>query len=420
MTVLRTLRRLDYLSRDPAPSMGQVEVLGSGGLRIPAAFTRIGVFHYWEDGQWIGELRLPEEVFAAASLASLRGVPLTQLHPAGPVTRETWPLVARGHVEDVYVDGIHVRGHVIAAHPELCRDIESGALSELSCGYSAEGIEEPGEYAGVPYRRIQIKIRYDHVAVGPKDWARGGPTVRLALDGGPAPSSRSYFLPSIGGAQRRRLETHYRADSRAGALTMSLKFLRPERAVEVGGKKYDLTKPDEVKAAGEAVRLTNRRTDAIEPTAMAAVLDEVRGHLDVAQQALVQLAADLVSTDVAMEAATSPEQLDAMTEERADCIGKARQLAPAVETKGKSIEQIQRAALDAIGHKTDGESADYVRGVFNAEAKRGGPGATFTRADLAAIGDGTQGARPSAGASPGAGNALTNAWKQGRAQGRAS
>jgi hypothetical protein len=387
--------------------MGQVEHLASGGLRIPATFTRIGVFHYQEGGLWIGELRLPEEVFAAASLASLRGVPLTRLHPAGAVTRASWALVARGHVcDDVRVDGLHVRGHVVAAHPELCSDVESGALSELSCGYVSDCVEQPGEWQGVPYQRIQTGIRYDHVAVGPQDWARGGPTVRLALDGGvpaPAASSRAYFLPLTGG-RFGRLETHYRAASRAGATRMSLQFLRQERAVEVGGKKYDLTKPDEIKAAVEAARVSNRRTDAIEPTAMAAVLDEVRGHLDVAQQAIVQLAADLVSTDVAMEAATSPEQLDAMTEERADCIGKARALAPTIDTKGKTIEQIQRSTLDALGHKTDGETAAYVRGAFNNATK--GVTATFTRADMAALGG--AGAQ-AVGAKTG--TALSDAWK---------
>jgi hypothetical protein len=407
VTILVAQRRLDYLSRDPAPTMGQVEVLGSGGLRIPATFTRIGVFQYWDEieKRWIGELRPPEEVFAAASLATLPGLPLTDLHPPQAVTLALWPAVARGHVEDCHVDGIHVRGHVVVAHPDLCKLIQGGERSELSGGYTADCEIASGTWQGVPYERIQRNIRYDHVACGPKDWARGGPTVRLALDGG--------FVPSLTGGPRGRLETHYRADSRAGATSMSLKFLRDQRAVEVGGKKYDLTKTDEVKAAQDAARTEVRRVDGLDPAQAAAVIDEVRGQLDVANQTLVALAAELVGGDVALEQATSPEQLDAMTEERADCIAKARVLAPEVETKGKTLEQIRRAVLTARGVKHDGESADYVRGAFNREPQA----VTFTREDTGAIG--AKSATAGTAADAKTGNALTNAWKNQSPRGRA-
>lgn len=404
-TILVAQHRLDYLSRDPAPTMGQVEVLGSGGLRIPATFTRIGVFQYWDaaEGRWIGELRPPEEVFAADSLATLRGLPLTDLHPPQAVTLALWPSVARGHVEDCHVDGIHVRGHVVVAHPDLCKLVQDGQRSELSCGYSADCEIASGTWQGVPYERIQRRIRYDHVACGPRDWARGGPTVRLALDGGALPHS-------LTGGHRGRLETHYRADGRAGAHTMSLQFLRDKRAVEVAGKQYDLTKPDQVAAATEAARAANRRTDAIAPEAAVAALDTVRGQLDAAVQMLVELSAAMVESDMALEEATSPEQLDAMTEERADCVAKARQLAPSVETKGKTVEQIQRAALIARGIKCDGESADYVRGAFLAQTA--GASLTFTREDTAAMGSRSQ---PGVAKS----NALTDAWKSQAPTGRA-
>jgi hypothetical protein len=304
--------------------MGQVVRLGSGGLRIPAAYTRIGVFHYREGSDWIGELRLPEEVFAAESLASLRGVPLTLLHPDVPVTRTAWPLVARGHVcDDVHVDGIHVRGHVVAAHPELCLGIEGGELCELSCGYIADVEVAAGEWQGTPYQRIQRRIRYDHVAVGPSDWARGGPSVRLILDGGRR-SSVAVPVSLLSGGRSDRPVTHYRADDRAGA-RMSLKFLREKRVVEVGGREFDLTKTDQVAAAREAVRAdTRRRTDALDPAQAAMVIDELRGHLDVANQLLMELAANLVEADVAADQAMSPEQLDAKMEEYADTIPRSR------------------------------------------------------------------------------------------------
>lgn len=406
VTVLQAQRRVDYLTRDPAPKMGQVVRLGSGGLRIPASFTRIGVFHYREGDQWIGELRLPDEVFAAESLASLRGVPVTLLHPSGAVTRDAWPLVARGHVcDDVHVDGIHVRGHVVAAHPELCAGIEGGDLVELSCGYTADVEETAGEWQGIPYARIQRRIRYDHVAVGPRDWARGGPTVKLALDGGARPLGRSFgAVPAylLSGGRAGRPATHYRADDRAGA-PMSLKFLRDKRAVEVGGKEFDLTKPEQVQAAKDAVRAdTKRRADALDPAQAAAMLDELRGHLDIANQLTVELAAGLVEADVAMDEAMAPEQLAEAMEEYADCVTRAKLLHPAIDTKGKTPEQIQREALAHVGIKTDGEPALYVAGAFRAKTDT----TTFSAGDLGRMG------QPTGEQKSKTDNALTNAWKR--------
>ena len=68
---------------------------------VPATVTRVGVLEYEDaDGTRWGELRTEEEVFAAASLATLRGAPLTDLHPSRLVTPETWKRVAIGHVGD--------------------------------------------------------------------------------------------------------------------------------------------------------------------------------------------------------------------------------------------------------------------------------------------------------------------------------
>lgn len=175
---------------------------------------------------------------------------------------------------------------------------------------------------------------------------------------------------------------------------MSLKFLREKRAVEVGGREFDLTKTDQVAAAREAVRAdTRRRTDAIDPAQAAMAIDELRGHLDVANQILMDLAANLVEADVAAEQAMSPEQLDTMMEEYADAITKARILHPPIEHKGKTIEQIKREALAARGVKTDGEPLSYVEGAFKAALTAGVSTNTFSRADLGQMGEQAQAGR---------------------------
>jgi hypothetical protein len=55
----------------------KVEETEQGGVRMPAALTRVGVFRYRDaQGREWGELRPPEEVFAPASLATLRDAPV--------------------------------------------------------------------------------------------------------------------------------------------------------------------------------------------------------------------------------------------------------------------------------------------------------------------------------------------------------
>ena len=73
---------IDYATR-PA------EKTDEGFLVARAPVTSIGVFTYRNpDGSERRELRLPEEVFAEESLATLRMKPLTLLHPDEAVTPE--------------------------------------------------------------------------------------------------------------------------------------------------------------------------------------------------------------------------------------------------------------------------------------------------------------------------------------------
>lgn len=162
-----------------------VEPSPGGGLRIPAAVTRVGVLEYEDaEGNRWGELRPEEEVFAEASLATLRGAPLTDLHPAGLVTPETWKRVAIGHVgDDVRRDGDFVVASVIVQEGLAVERVQAGERREVSCGYECDLDETPGEHEGVAYRRIQRKIRYNHLGLGPEGWGRAGADVSLRLDG---------------------------------------------------------------------------------------------------------------------------------------------------------------------------------------------------------------------------------------------
>lgn len=155
-----------------------------GGLRIPATPTRVGIFVYRNpDGSQRRELRPADEVFSKESLESLAGVPLTVGHPDTPVTATNWRKVSVGHVcDNVRPAGQLVETDVYVTDSEPVSGVESGELIELSCGYDCDLEVTPGVYQGQNYDMIQRNIRYNHVALLPKGYARGGSEVRLRLD----------------------------------------------------------------------------------------------------------------------------------------------------------------------------------------------------------------------------------------------
>lgn len=169
--------------RYDAGKLDKVERTPQGGIRAPARLTRVGIFEYRNpDGSVRRELRPPEEVFAKDSLASLRGAPVTHLHVA-EITPGNFGMFAKGHVGDnVEKDDIYVAADVVIQDGQIVALVESGQLVEISLGYQALMDETPGTWNGEPYDAVQRSIRYNHAALGPKDWGRAGGNVALRLD----------------------------------------------------------------------------------------------------------------------------------------------------------------------------------------------------------------------------------------------
>jgi hypothetical protein len=155
-----------------------------GGVIARANLTRTGVFTYRNaDGSTRRELRLPEEVFAPATLASFAHVPLTVGHPA-KVTPDNWRSVAVGHVAGKPErNGKFASSDIHVEDAAAGRDAVAGKIRELSCGYTCrleptKGVTDEGE----EYDAIQRDIRGNHVALLPPGTGRAGSDVRLHLD----------------------------------------------------------------------------------------------------------------------------------------------------------------------------------------------------------------------------------------------
>ena len=141
--------------------------------------TRVGIFEYHNpDGTIRRELRLPEEVFAAESLASYKGKPVILTHEAGLVDVDN---VQQEHIGTILSEGIqdgdNVRAQIVIHDAE---SLDYG-LRELSLGYTQTPDETPGVWNGQPYDAIQRDIRINHLALVQK--ARAGEQARLNIDG---------------------------------------------------------------------------------------------------------------------------------------------------------------------------------------------------------------------------------------------
>lgn len=141
--------------------------------------TRMGIFEYHNpDGTIRRELRLPEEVFAAESLASYKGKPVILTHEAGLVDVDN---VQQEHIGTILSEGIqdgdNVRAQIVIHDAE---SLDYG-LRELSLGYTQTPDETPGVWNGQPYDAIQRNIQINHLALVEK--ARAGEQARLNIDG---------------------------------------------------------------------------------------------------------------------------------------------------------------------------------------------------------------------------------------------
>jgi len=131
------------------------------------------------------DYRAPEQVFSKESLETMRGAPLTRLHPTDPdgIKPSNWKQHAIGHVSDAMPEVDQKNGlvqtEVLVSDADVLDEIDRDELGEISMGYDADLIEDEGEADGEPYTHRQENIRYNHAAIGPKGWGRAGPTVAI-------------------------------------------------------------------------------------------------------------------------------------------------------------------------------------------------------------------------------------------------
>lgn len=222
---MRTVKRYDF------GTLGKAERTPQGGIRVPARFTRVGIFEYQtEDGETRRELRPPDEVFNPESMETLRDAPITNLH-VSEITPENFSRYVKGHVGSaIKQDGIYLAGDAVIQDAEIIRMVERGERKEFSLGYDCVLDETPGEWEGERYDAIQRNIKYNHAALGPEGWGRAGKDVALRLD------SRGDVIASWGDTQSQKAsapQTRQREDS-------AMSEQRVKRIEVIGGDEYEV------------------------------------------------------------------------------------------------------------------------------------------------------------------------------------
>lgn len=178
------VRRFDFSSNGVLATPVRLD---NGFFKTEGRIAKTGIQIYrGADGQERRELRLPEEVFDAESLASFEQLPLTNNHPEQMLTADNAHKHAVGSVGRLRADGEYVAALVMITDADAIRAAQQGR-SQLSNGYSCEmdDTQDPELTAKWgKYDSIQRKIRGNHVALC--DVARAGPGARLRMDAGDA------------------------------------------------------------------------------------------------------------------------------------------------------------------------------------------------------------------------------------------
>lgn len=177
-----------------------------GYMAVRAKAARTGVYQYGgrevdpenkhglRDTAIVNVLRDESTVFDTASAQSFIGKPITDNHPATPVTAANWRDHARGTVMGALRDGEYLAFDLLLTDASAIAAVDAGKR-ELSNGYDAN--LEFGSFTaadGTVCQARQTRISGNHVAL--VDHGRAGSECRIA-DAAPCEAAPQAFLDSL-------------------------------------------------------------------------------------------------------------------------------------------------------------------------------------------------------------------------------
>ena len=323
------------LRYDQASPLSKPVRLPNGFMRAEGYLTRSGIFVYRDaQGKTIRELRPPEEVMHPDSLASFGLMPVTNEHPTELLTADNAKEYQVGTVsESVVAEGDKVRAALMITDAQAIEALDAGK-SELSCGYTADLVQEAGVWQGQPYDAIQRNIRGNHVAL--VDAGRAGPACSIRMDAAGAAQEipMGDVMIELGGSQ-------YSVPAE-----MVAEFVKQVEAKGLKPMMGDAAKPAEAAQAASAEMAAVKADAQRKLDALQARLDGLQS--EASAKALREKIASEIREDIAVT--ETAKRFDAQVSE-----------SDSTEVKRRKII----AKIDP-SIKLDGKSPEYVGGLLDA------------------------------------------------------
>ncbi len=314
-----------------------------GYMAVRARAARTGIYDYlasevgapadrFKPTDKVKIYRDEAEVFAADSVRSFIGRPITNDHPTTPVTASNWRDHARGTVMGAVRDGEYLAFDLVLMDQAAIAAVDAGKR-ELSNGYACQLDWTPGTTKdGQHYDARQVGIRGNHVAL--VDAGRAGPNCAIKDgDGFAICNANPASLAGISTKENIRMST-----------------------ITIDGLPVNLG--DEA-----AVRAVIAKKDAAIAAAETALADAKAEH-DRA------IAAKDAQIDDLKAKAIDQAQIDALADAKAAVVADAKKLAgdKLGDTAGKSVADVRRMALSVkLGDAAiEGKSDDYIAARFDA------------------------------------------------------
>lgn len=343
----------------------------NGWMDVEGVLTKTGVFTYINpDGSLRREARIPEEVFAPASLASAAQVPVTDDHP--PTRYPNKPhlngLLDASNARDYSVgsaaqprqDGDKLVGQLRVTDGPTASKMQAGKVA-LSCGYTCVSDRTPGVFEGQPYDVVQRKIRYNHVAL--VDVGRAGPEARVRVDSVDTRVEHASPMPG----HLPEGETPVIVTGHKGVIDMTKEEIEKIQAALVtaaaradraeGETKAEKARAEaaEGKAAGlevEVTKLRAGRTDAAETDGLRGQVLDLNGKLEVAIKA--------------RQDAEDPARFAKAVQERASLESAAKRILGEAFSSARTDREIRIQVLQHCQGSADvARSDDYIRARFD-------------------------------------------------------
>jgi len=312
------------LAKDDGIKVGDVRITPEGYMvaeNVRIARTGVQEYSALELGldasmETVRLYRPPEEVFAAASMASADRKPTTYYHPEHGVDSSNWRQNAVGHVEGPKQDAEFLVVDKFIVNDRGAVEAVAFGVKEVSCGYSFTLDMTAGTTPeGKPYDGVQRNIEHNHVAIVYAGRCGGGCAIGdCACQAHPAPNRTT------------------QGDTPMATRTITLgKFpitLDEKDALIVE------THVGDIATARDAA--TKRATDA-------------EAALKEQGEAMKTLAADhKVALDAEKAKVLTPEQQAALVGELTAVAADAKAVLPEFDAKGKSAGAIRVEVLTAI------------------------------------------------------------------------